>query len=96
MTTMRASLERHLVTKHGQRPNGRRAKWFECDQCPYKTKQKLDYKRHVLVKHTIFRESELVKWFLCKDCSYVTKKMYDLKRHMMQHEHPEHINWFKC
>src|SRR5699024_8593903 len=51
-------------------------KWFECQQCEFKTKWKDALKRHISYKHT---PEDSIKWFECQQCEFKTKRRFYLK-----------------
>ncbi|EFA08138.1 RE1-silencing transcription factor [Tribolium castaneum] len=69
-------------------------KWFTCNQCPYKCKERSKLTRHNSLKH--LNEKEIV-WYTCDQCPYQTKQKSTLKNHY-KHRHlpPDEIKWFQC
>jgi uncharacterized protein YlaI len=42
-------------------------KWFRCDECEYKSRQKEYLKRHKRLRQ---RPSDEIEWFKCDECEY--------------------------
>jgi uncharacterized protein YlaI len=57
--------------------SGTKLKWFRCDQCEHKTRQKHQLKIHKFLLHTP------VDVFKCDACEYKAKRARDLKRHKL-------------
>ncbi|RZC37871.1 hypothetical protein BDFB_004046, partial [Asbolus verrucosus] len=78
------NLKERISFKHTDSKN---AKWFECEQCLFRTKLKCSLYRHVLAKH-----SQDVEGFACEACSYKTKMKSSLKTHVKSQSR----KWLKC
>ena len=39
-------------------------KWYDCEECPFKTKHKKSLKKHVMAKHL---HEEKIRWYECED-----------------------------
>ena len=43
---------------------------YQCQQCPYKTKESFSLKRHTIARHL---DESAIKWYQCEKCPYKAK-----------------------
>ena len=68
--------------------------WYQCQKCPYKSKDFSNLKRHINIRHI---NEDDVKWFECKKCPYKAKQSSNLKCHINAcHLDVEEIKWYIC
>jgi hypothetical protein len=69
-------------------------KWFTCEQCSYKSRERSNLKRHHSLKHGDGKE---ITWHRCEHCPYQSKQKSTLKTHM-KHKHlsDDEIKWYYC
>jgi uncharacterized Zn-finger protein len=83
-----------LATHNKVKLSRTKLKWFRCDQCEYKCRQKGNLTRHKLAQHT---PADEIKWFKCDECEYKAKLNSNLTRHKLaQHTPIDETLWFKC
>ncbi|RZB38926.1 hypothetical protein BDFB_004714 [Asbolus verrucosus] len=75
-------------------PIQKKTEWFECLECPLKSKCKYHLQKHILLKHTPAGD---IEWFNCEQCSFKTQYKANLKKHkLIKHTAPRDIKWLKC
>ncbi|XP_063927276.1 RE1-silencing transcription factor-like [Zophobas morio] len=85
-------IKRHIKTRHLDDLD---AKLYECQQCPYKTRDCSNLRRHVKSHHL---NAKSITWYKCTECSFKTKHEGVFQKHVKARHSNQHgdIKWYNC
>ena len=86
---LRTNTKRYINNLH---PDEEQVKWYECANCPFKTKNPPDLQRHVICGNLNRKD---VKLYECEECPFKTKFNSCLKKHI-NGSHSKQPEWYEC